>query len=111
MAQRNQRGWLKKESRARGDTWVVVLPHESKVRRQASREQDSDWTSQRPSRQGKCMGRDQKAASPDKQGGFKERDNIWGSSTTLRRTRVGGPHGEYPSEGSHDSLILRTRAS
>jgi hypothetical protein len=31
MAQRHQRGWLKKEKRAQGENLGIVLPHFSKI--------------------------------------------------------------------------------
>ena len=58
MAQRNQRGWLKKESRAQGETWVLFF--------RASRKSDGKRVENKipiglvkdlPDK-GECMGRD-----------------------------------------------------
>jgi hypothetical protein len=111
MAQRNQRGWLKKESRAQGETWVLFF--------RTSRKSDGKRVENKiPIGLVKDL--------PDKENAWAEikRLHLPINKVDSRRgitfgdlaqhyaeTRVGGPHGEYPSEGSHDSSILRTRAS
>ena len=83
MAQRHQRGWLKKEKRSQGETWMLFFRTLREIRRQVSREQASDWPRQRLPEQKLCMGGSRKAASAYQQGELSGTCDVCGSSAAL----------------------------
>jgi hypothetical protein len=76
MAQRHQRGWLKKEKRAQGETWVLFF--------RTTRESDGKRVENKipiglatPSRRKQCVGRGRTTACSYQPGRRATRIDLW----------------------------------
>jgi hypothetical protein len=89
MAQRHQRGWLKKEKRAQGETWVLFF--------RTTRQSDGKRVENKVPiglvrhlpRGKQCMGRSRTTPCSNQPGRCATRIDLWRLGSALRRTRVG----------------------
>ena len=89
MAQRHQRGWLKKEKRAQGETWVLFFRTTPKCDGKRVENKNPYRLGPTPSRRKQRMGRGQTTPSSHQPGRCATRIDLWRLGSALRRTRVG----------------------
>ena len=89
MAQRHQRGWLKKEKRAQGETWVLFFRTTRQSDGKRVEKQSPYRLGPTPSRGKQCMGPGRTTPCSNQPSGCATRIDLWRLGSALRRTRVG----------------------
>jgi hypothetical protein len=86
MARRHQQGWLKKEKRSQGETWVLFFRTVRKSDGKRVENKVPIGLVKDFPREELCMGGGRKTAPPHQPGGLPRRCNFCGSGTSLRGT-------------------------
>ena len=89
MSHRHQRGWLKKEKRAQGETWVLFFRTTRKSDGKRVENKIPIGLVRRPSRRKQCMGRGRTTPCSYQPRRCATRIDLWRLGSALRRTRVG----------------------